>query len=83
MTFLTNLGVTRISCSFKVVLEGKAGKVVPESSRLVFLEESLANTFALSDTEHITSVSLNRACTPHVKRAKFLRTARLFFYQHK
>ena len=37
MTFLTILGVTEISCSFKLVLEGKIGKGIPESSRLEFL----------------------------------------------
>ena len=37
MTFLTILGVTEILCSFKLVLEGKTGKEIPESSRLEFL----------------------------------------------
>ena len=32
MTFLTILGVTEILCSFKLVLEGKTGKEIPESS---------------------------------------------------
>ena len=39
MTFLTILGVTEISCSFRLVLEAKAGKEIPESSRLEFLEK--------------------------------------------
>ena len=30
MTFLTTLGVTEL-CSFKLVLEGKTGKGIPES----------------------------------------------------
>ena len=50
MTFLTILGVTEILCSFKLVLEGKTGKELPESSRLDFLEKFLANNFARSDT---------------------------------
>ena len=50
MTFLTILGVTEILCSFKLVLEGKTGKELPESSRLDFLEKFLGNNFALSDT---------------------------------
>ena len=50
MTFLTILKVTEI-CSFKLVLEGKTGKEIPESSRLEFLEKFLANNFALSDAE--------------------------------
>ena len=59
MTFLTILGVTEI-CSFKLVLEGKTGKEIPESSRLEFLEKFSANNFALSDAEDNTSGQLNR-----------------------
>ena len=51
MTFLTILGVTEILCSFRLVLKGKTGKEIPESSRLEFLEKSLANNFVLSDAE--------------------------------
>ena len=47
-------------CSFRLVLEGKTGKEIPESSRLEFLEKFLANNFALSDTEDNTSGPLNR-----------------------
>ena len=39
MTFLNILGVTEILCSFRLVLEGKTGKEVPESSRLEFFEK--------------------------------------------
>ena len=60
MTFLTILGVTEILCSFKLVLEGKTGKEIPESSRLEFLEKFSANNFALSDAEDNTSGPLNR-----------------------
>ena len=50
-----------ISCSFRLVLEGKTGKeIIPESSRLEFLEKLLANNFALSDAEDNTSGPLNR-----------------------
>ena len=56
MTFLTILGVMEILYSFRLVLEGKIGKEIPESSRL---EKFLAN-FALSDAEDNTSVPLNR-----------------------
>lgn len=31
MTFSTNFGVTRILCSFRAILERKAGKFLPES----------------------------------------------------
>ena len=49
-----------ILCSFKLVLEGKAGKETPESSRLEFKEEFSANNFALSDAEDNTSSPLNK-----------------------
>ena len=42
MTFLTILGVMEILCSFRLVLEGKTGKEIPESSRFEFLEKFLA-----------------------------------------
>ena len=45
MTFLTISGVMEILCSFKLVLEGKAGKEIREASRLEFLEKFLANNF--------------------------------------
>ena len=60
MTFLTNLGVTEIVRSFKLVLEGKTGKELPESSRLEFLETFSAEHFALSDAEDNISRPLNR-----------------------
>ena len=59
MTFLTTLDVTEILCSFRLVLEGKTDKEIPESSRLEFLEKILANNFALSDAEGNTSRPLN------------------------
>ena len=60
MTFSTNLGLTEILCSFRLVLEGKTGKEIPESSRFEFVEKFLANNFALSDAEDNTSGLLNR-----------------------
>ena len=60
MTFLTILGMTEILRSFKLVLEGKTGKKIPESSRLEFLEMFSANNFALSDGEDNTPGPLNR-----------------------
>ena len=60
MTFLTILRVTEILCSFRLVLEGKTGKKIPESSRSEFLEKFLADSFALSDTEDTISRPLNR-----------------------
>ena len=46
MTLLTIFGVMEILCSFRLALEGKAGKEIPESLRLEFLEKFLANDFA-------------------------------------
>ena len=60
MTFLTILGVMKILCSFRLVLEGKTGKEISESSRFDFLEKFLANNFGLSDVEDNTSGPLNR-----------------------
>ena len=51
MTLLAILGVREILCSFRLVIEGKTGKDIPESSRLEFL----ANNFALPDAEDNTS----------------------------
>ena len=36
MTFLTILGVTEILYNFRLVLEGKTGKEIPELSRFEF-----------------------------------------------
>ena len=60
MTILTILRVIETLCSFKLVLEGKAGKEIPESLRLEFLEKFLGNNFALSKAEDNTSGPLNR-----------------------
>ena len=60
MTFLTILGVMDLLCSFRLVLDGKTGKEIPESSRFEFLEKFLVNNFALSDAEDNTSGQLNR-----------------------
>ena len=59
-TFLTILRVTEILCSFKLVLELKTGKEIPESSRLEFKEKFSANNFPLLDAEGNTSGLLNR-----------------------
>ena len=60
MTFLTILGVMDILCSFRLVLEGKTGKEIPESSRFEFSEKFLANNFALSDAVDNTCGPLKR-----------------------
>ena len=60
MAFLTILGVAEILCSFRLVLEGKTDKEIPESSRSEFLERFLANNFALSEAEEKNSGPVNR-----------------------
>ena len=65
MTFLTILGVMEI-CSFRLVLEEKTGKEIPESLRFEVLEKFSANNFALSDAEDNTSSPLNRGGTADV-----------------
>ena len=45
---------------FRLGLEGKAGREIPESSRLESLEKFLANNFALSDVVDKTSRPMNR-----------------------
>ena len=71
MTFLTILVVTEILSSFRLVVEWKIGKEVPESSRLEFLEKFLANNFDLSDAEDNNSGLLNRG---GIADLPFLRT---------
>ena len=63
MTFLTILGVTEILCSFRLVLDGKTGHAMSNSTRLEFSEKFLANNFALSDAEDNLSGPLNRGGT--------------------
>ena len=53
------MAVVEISCSSRLVLEGKTGKEIPKWSRLESLEKFLANDFTLSDAEDNTSVLLN------------------------
>ena len=54
------MAVIEISCSFRLVLEGKTGKEIPESSRLEFFKKFLVNDFALLEAEDSTSGPLNR-----------------------
>ena len=60
MTFLTILGVIEILYIFRLVLKGKTGKEIPESSRLDFLEKFLGNNSTLSNVEENTAGPLNR-----------------------
>ena len=72
MTFLTYLGVTGILYSYILVLEGKAGKEIHESSRLKFLEKILVNNFSLSVAEDNLSGPLNRRDTADLHMFRIL-----------
>ena len=78
MIFLTTLGVTEILCSFRLILEGKAAKEIPRSSRLEFLVKFLAINFALSDS---TSGPLNRGGIADLPLLKMLLTIRQKFQE--
>ena len=60
MTFLNNLEVTGKLCRFNLLLEGKAGREIPQSSRSEFLEKFSASNFTLSDAKDNISEPLNR-----------------------
>ena len=72
MTFLTILGVKEILCNFRLVLEWKTGKHIPESSRSEFSEKFLANNFALSDAEDNTPGPLNKGDITDLRLLKTL-----------
>ena len=74
MTFLAILGVTETLCRFRLVLEGKTGKEIPESSGLEFLETFSANNFALSDAEDNSLRLLNTGGIPDLPSLRTLLT---------
>ena len=89
MTFLTILRVIEILCSFRLVLEEKTGKEIPQSSRLDFLEKVSANNFALSEAGDNYSGSLKSKFTfventisnlPKVPRTRLLWSDGLFCF---
>ena len=85
MTFLAIFGAAEILCSFRLTIEGKTGKKIPESSRLEFLERFSANNFVLSDVEvnrhsRFTFVENTISNMPKVLRAKFLGINELFCF---
>ena len=55
MALLTILGVPKKLYSYRLILERKIGKEVPQSLRLEFLEMFLENNFTLSNAEDNTS----------------------------
>ena len=92
MTILTILGVTEISCSFILVLEGKTGKETPESSRLELLKVfSKHFCFIRWRRQHLRAVEQRRysrvtfvkntiSNSPKVSRAEFLGSDGILFY---
>ena len=60
MIVLTILGATEILRNFRLVLEGKTGKEIPEPLSLDLFKKLSANNLALSDVEENTSRLLNR-----------------------
>ena len=57
MTFLTIPRVTERLCSFRLVLEGKTGKEIPESSRLEFSGKFSAHSgFVKSLVDYMVSL---------------------------
>ena len=75
------MGVTEILCNFKLVLEGKTGREIPESSRLEFIEKFSANNFALSDAEDNTSGLLNRGGIADLPLLRTLNIVK-FYWSH-
>ena len=93
MTFLYVLGVTEILCSFRLVLEGKTGNKITESSRLEFKEKIFANKFFFTRCKRqhpwaveekgysgFTIVENTISNLPKVLRAKFLVSNRPFSF---
>ena len=60
MTYVTILGVTEISCNFRLVLEGKLGKEIPVSPKIRVLINVFSKQLTLSNVEVNTSRTLNR-----------------------
>ena len=93
MTFLTIFRIMEILRSFGLVLEEKAGKGIPGSSRLQLPDKLLANNFALADADNNNYKPLNRggivdlpllrtllAIPKSPKRATILKSDRIFCF---
>ena len=53
MIFLTNLDITKILCSFRVILIRKVCKKIPQLPRLEFFEKFLESNFAMQKTTSV------------------------------
>ena len=92
MTFSTNMGVTEILCSFRLVLKEKTGKEIPESSSgLVFLEKVFTKQFYFIRyrRKHLRAVEQRIRLTfaentimnlPKVLKIKFLEKEKLYCF---
>ena len=67
MTFITNLRVTEILFSFRLVLEGKAHMKIAESSRLEFLEKCLTNSLL-----HQMQKTIPAGCWKRISSSRFI-----------
>ena len=83
MTFLINLAVLGILCSFTLVLEGKAGKDIPVSSRLEKTFDSEEKTSAPLNKEvnsRFTFAKNSFSNSPKVTQVKFRESDRYFWF---
>ena len=90
MTFLTIVGITEILCSFRLVLEGKVVKGIPESSRIEFLKKVFSKQFCFirCRRQHLraveyTFVDSTISSLLKVLRTKFLGIDGLFCFSNK
>ena len=79
MTFLIILGVTEILCSFRLYVEGKTGKEIPESSKLEFFEK-FRSFGPMKRYSRFTFHENTIGNSPKVLRAKFLGSDGLFCF---
>ena len=83
MPFLTNLGITEILCIFRLVLEGRAGKEIPDPSTIDFLDKFSAKDFTLPDAEKNTSGPLNRGGIVDIPRGGIVKLKTLLAISQK
>ena len=89
MIFLTILGLKNMQ--FRLVLEGKTGKEIPESSKVLRKGFSKQFCFIRCRRQHLSAVEERRYSRftfvensignfPKIPRAKFMRSDRLFYF---
>ena len=71
MTFLTILRVTEILCGFRLVLDMKTGKEIPESLRLLqFASDAEENTSGLLNRGGIADLPLLRTLLAILQKSR-------------